>query len=428
MNPILTKRLSWLVAPWVIFLIWALLTEYVYSHAILRRTTEDRIRYNDQLIQTYTRKFGEVPSSLTELRLFAKSLNKVFQPSDAWGGRLEYLRLGRINYTMRSFGEDGVQNTLKSSPDPGVFRWGQMVKDGLVYDYDAGRHQIRPSVVLFAGADDQERRWHAKLFLDAATGLRRILVRSRSIMNLYMLAPHDGIEEFLFLPGGRYIVFSASGSSRYSDGLWIWDLESDSCANLLEFSRTFGSINPAKHAQALFVALANVTISDQGPIVSAFIVPTPTVERDPHDFFHPKNLHQFVIKDGEVTSHLLPDQKTALQKSFFDYEWMGSSTIASKGTGSGVQRVWQQLPRAGAWDEAMTAWQDFASTHSSSPLAPYAVWSLALFYFDAAKESRDSKESEVLKGYGRELSVGLSRMPAAPGWLKWYGASSVAGN
>ena len=67
----------------------------------------------------------------------------------------------------------------------------------------------------------------------------------------------------------------------------------------------------------------------------------------------------------------------------------------------------------------MTSWQEYAVTNAQSPLAAYAVWSLSLFYRDAALEAKGRpKEAVVLKGLSIELSQGVSKMLAAPGWMR----------
>ena len=105
---------------------------------------------------------------------------------------------------------------------------------------------------------------------------------------------------------------------------------------------------------------------------------------------------------------------------------MGASTVASVGEGAALQKAWQRLPRTGKWEQAMQGWQDFAAAHAQSPLAAYAVWSLALFYADAGQQSAaPAKEAEILRGYSRELINGLARMQAAPGWLRSVAASSA---
>lgn len=416
---------SWLI-PWFAAIVWISLGEFARNSNFLRVNTESVIRANDHLIQSYVRKYGEAPPSLNELRFYSRMRGSRYESFDAWGGRFEYLRLGKINYTLRSFGADGIQNRLNSDPDPGVFRWGQMVSQGLQYDGERGLQQARPSVLLFAGADDEKRQWHAKLFLDNASGARRLLVRSRKILNLYMLAPHDGIEEFLWLSGTRdRIVFTASGSSRYADGIWIWDLGTDQSWNLLQFDERSRDLSPANKSRGLYVALSRAEGGDR-PVIAAFVASSAGGPLDAEWFFHPRNLHLFKLRDDENFDHVNPNAEAEHAKSLFDYTWMDQLTVKSGGEGAALQRAWLKLPRTGNWEKAMSRWQDYAATHSQSPLAAYAIWSLAMFYRDAALEaSGRPKEAEILRGYSFELAGALTKMSAAPGWMRAIGVGML---
>jgi len=414
--------LIWLLLPWITLALWIVVGEFGVNQAVLKRTTEETMRSNDAMIQAYARRYGEVPPSLSELRLYAKLRGRQYATTDSWGGRFEYLRLGRVNYTLRSFGEDGLQNTLTTEADPGIFRWGQMVRKGLQYNYTAGERELRPSVILFAGADNAQRTWHGKLFLDSATGARRLLIRNKTILNLYMLAHHDGVEEFLWLPDGQRVAFTASGSQRYSDGLWVWDLRTDQAWNVFELDKSSQDLNPARQAKALHLALAYVSTAQNGdPVIGVYVVASSQLKQVPEEFFHQRNLHTYELLERENFVHRFPGDAANL-KSTFNYEWMGQATVLPEGHGAGLQRAWLKLPRAGNWEDAIGVWQEYAAANAQSPLAAYAIWSLALFYKDAANAlEANPREKSVAAGYSRELSLALSRMIAAPGWMQAVG-------
>lgn len=400
--------------------IWVLLLEIPIFILSLETSTMTMVRQNDKLAQSYVRAWGEAPNSSNDLRLFARSTRRHYFAFDAWGERLEYLRLGKINYTIRSFGGDGVQNRPGMGVDPGVFRWGLMADKGLRYSVDDGAMHARPSVVLFAGADDSKGNWHAKLFVDAVSGSRRLLVRSRHVENFYMLAPHDGVEEFLWIPGEEKIAFTASQSARYADGLYIWDLKKDEATNLFALDGEMSDLNPGGKQRGLYVALSAVR-AIKPPSVSVFAASSSAMILDPGQFFHPQNLHVFEL--GDQVRHVRPRSEGAKQASLFDLEFLGVATVEPGGTGNVLQRAWLKLPLGGDWDKAVMEWQEFASSHGKSQLAPYAVWGIAMFYGEAMKSAgAQSREGRIFYGYSIELGQALSQMSVAPGYIRAIGS------
>lgn len=382
--------------------------------------TYSLIRANDRMVQNYVRAWGEAPPSANDIRLFAWETGRRYASFDVWGERIEYLRLGKVNYTIRSFGSDGVQNRPGTPIDPGIFRWGLMAEQGLRYNDREGAMHARPSVVLFAGADDSAGLWHAKLFVDPVSGSRRLLARSRSHQNLFMLAPHDGVEEFLWVPGQQKIVFSASQSARYADGVYVWDLKTDEAYNLFALDGDMSDLDPGNKQKRLYVALSSVRLSSP-PSVAVFATPATGILLDPNQFFHPRNLHVFVL--GSKVEHLLPEADASSKRSLFNLEFLGMATILPGGNGNALQRSWLKLPMGGDWERAVMAWQEFASAHGKTQLAPYAVWGIAMFYDEAAKVAGSSTQSgQIFHSYSVELGNALGNMPVAPGYARAIGA------
>ena len=399
--------------------LWILASETNLDVRDPMAATNALIRNDDKLVQNHVRAWGEAPESLNELRLFARQTSSRYGAFDAWGERIEYLRLGKVNYTIRSFGADGVQNKPGHEVDPGVFRWGPMEEHGLRYNPEAGAMQPRPSVVLFAGSDDAGDKWHAKLFADPTSGVKRLLVRRRGERNFFLLAPHDGVEEFLWVPGQDKIVFTASQSARYADGVYLWDLNADESLNLLTVDAGAAALDPGNKQQGFYVAMSSMRDSSP-PSVSVFAVPARELLLDPARFFHPSNLHVYTL--GDRITHLGPDTEAAKKSTLYDLSFLGTATISPGGEGTALQKAWLRLPMGGDWEKAVLAWQDFASHHGKTQLAPYAVWGLTMFYGDAAKRAGlGSKDGQIFMSYSVELGRALSNMVAAPGYVRAIG-------
>ena len=399
---------------------WILSVSLQYPLVRARTLTKDMIVATDSVIQNHVRDFGDTPTTINELRLYAMKTAKSYSLYDAWGQRLEYLRLGKVNYLLRSFGADGVQNRPTRSPDIGAYHWGQIAEFGLRYDEQSGVMNPRPSVVLFAGADNSTSTWHAKLFVDPITGSRRLLARSRLKDNLYMLAPHDAVEEFLWIPGQEKIVFTASQSLRYSDGVYVWDLRTDHASNLFALDAEGHDLDPGSKQRRLHVAMSSVSDTNP-PKVAVFATPADQVILNPRQFFHPNNLHVFSLGSA-ITHHSMTSSKSA-QKDLYDLGFLGTVTIARGGEGSPLQKAWLKLPLGGDWEKGVIAWQDFASQNGKTQLAPYAVWGVAIFYQEAAKRAGlRSRAGQIFTSYSVELGAAMTKMIVAPGYVRGIGA------
>jgi hypothetical protein len=391
---------------------WMLRDPYVATNAL--------IASNDRLVQNYVRSYGEAPESLNDLRLYARYTANRYAAFDVWGQRLEYLHLGKVNYTIRSFGDDGIQNHAGQEADPGVFRWGPSEPHGLTYDDANGSKQHRPSVVLFAGADDSTGTWNAKLFVDPITGSRRLLVRRHDSNRFFMLASHDGVEEFLWIPGQQKIVFTASQSVRYSDGAYIWDLTTDESYNLFTLDGDKSDLDPGNKQKNLYLALSYVK-SGVHPEVGIYATLSNSQLLDPAAFFHEQNLHVFTL--GDHVTHVVPKKLTVIKPSDYSVEFLGTGTLQPGGEGSSLQKAWLQLPMGGDWEKAVLSWQEFAEHHNKTQLAPYAIWGIAMFYSEASKAAGvESKNGQIFRSYGIELGRALSSMPVAPGYIRAIGA------
>jgi len=385
-----------------------------------RTATVEMIRLTDNLIQNHVREWGDTPKNFSEIRLYARQRGLTYSAYDAWGERFEYLRLGKVNYLVRSFGSDGVQNSLRGPGDIGAYHWGYMVAKGLRYDDENGAMHPRPSVVLFAGADDASSKWHAKLFVDSLTGVRRLLVRSRERANFFMLAPHDAVEEFLWVPGQAKIVFTASQSARYSDGLYVWDLAKDEASNLFALDPESTDLDPGSKQRRLYLALSSVRNSNP-PTVAVFAAAADEVMLNPNRFFEPSNLHIYSL--GSTVVHTKPKSDFLEKSSLYDVGFLGTETLVAGGEGSPLQKAWLRLPLGGDWEKGVSAWQDFASTYGKSQLTPYAVWGVAMFYQEAAKRAGpSSRTGQIFNSYSVELGTAMSKMIVAPGYVRGIGA------
>jgi len=420
-------------------------------------TTSERLIAAEHLVEVFIKELGEVPPSLAELKVFARATGRSINLHDGWGARFDYLRLDSRHFVLRSFGRDGLQNTLVSAPDEGVFRSGTLPTTSLVAKW---RTRFEPQgypAAMLLGADSPNHVWHARLFVDPLAGTRRLLVRRRDTTNLHMFAPHDSVEEFLWLPGGHQLVFTATGSARWRDGIWLWNLLNDSIVNLLDANAASNdqqagarpSGQPGTPTSATpnqwFLSLLGVTVAPQ--VVYAAVVPRGVdAPLDPAVLYSAAAIRAWVIADPTDDETVRPvpvdlpqsvtttDILARISKSASggdddpgnpkDLREDGESADTVAGTRT--QKTWAALPRSGNKEQVLGAWSDFAEKNAASPLFPYALWQLTGFYAEASRisqeqalSSADGKNpSEALRTFGAEIAKAASALPMAPLYVR----------
>jgi hypothetical protein len=225
--------INWHLLVWIFCSVW-LLTIYPQGFEYRGEETTNRVlAENHRILQSFVRVWADTPHSAAELAAFSKGS---FQFFDGYGHTIEYLRLSEENFLLRSFGQDGRQNILFRKADPGIHSLGQIPEGSLVYKPkgEESRWRIYPFPLL-EGSFSPNGDWYAQVFADPITAQRKLLVR-HSEKPIYLIARHDFVEEFLWLPNSHSLVFTASMSGSYGSGLYVWDLSSDRSTNFHNFS------------------------------------------------------------------------------------------------------------------------------------------------------------------------------------------------
>ncbi len=392
-----------------------------------QKDTRDALAEVNKTLRGFLEKNKQTPSDLNVLRAYAKAERKPFTAYDAYGARLDYVRLGEERYILRSFGEDGVQNSLDSAPDLGIVHWGVRARTGLNYRYtSAPQLDIFPAVLL-EGADSPNRQWLARLFIDPATRDRRLVVRHKSKSDLFMVAQHAGVEEFLWMPSGYQVVFTATGDHRYRDGIFLWDLVEDRLTNLLDLTSgdLAGTLSPTGRPAKLALSLAGVSVG--GPTVYAYFADRRDVPIDPAVFFSKARLLTFVVpeKKGASMRHVptanadvTPGTPPFTRLLDLTTHVHGEKQLATGGLK--VQRTWLRLKLQGDMEKVLLAWHGFSEHQAGSPLFPYCLWFLSSIYSESFSvlASGQSRDADVLRTYGTEVARALVNYPLTPSYLR----------
>jgi hypothetical protein len=405
---------------WVAPAAWVSLTPPFSAPLTPVGDTRAALKDSRDALKTYVEQRGKTPTDGAELRAWSRAEGRRTASYDGWGQRISYLRLDDRHYLLRSFGADGVQNTVGTETDMGFVHWGESAANGLSYRMTPSLDPDLYPAALLAGADAPNGgAWHARVFVDPVNQVRQLVVRHRTKEGVFLVARHDAVEEFLWLPDGERLVFSATGSTRHRDGLFLWDLRDDSVVNLFDLVPDSVPISPAARGHGLFLALAGV--AESGPTVAAWMAPRHDGSLDPRTFFTPEKLVAFKVpaKGGQALQFTPTVFSPTVQP--LDRTYSTSGRIVGKGTSS--QRTWLSLPLSGDVEQVLLAWHRHSERAARSPLFPYGLWVLASLYGDsyALMLDKGSKDADVLRTFGTEIARALVNYPLAPSYLKGLG-------
>lgn len=392
------------------------------------KITRERLSILNQGIKAFRSKYNAVPLDLTVLRAFAGAEGLDFSGYDSFGQRFQYVRLSPSNYLLRSFGSDGVQNTFGSASDMGVARWGKVPGISPSYRYNSLEPLGYYPAGLLIGADSLQRAWVGKLFVDSDANTRQLVVRHRRKNGLFMMAPHDQVEEFLWLPNGEQLIYTASGSQRHRDGVYLWNLPRDEIMNLLDVAERSLPMSPSSRAAGFFLSLAGITpaTNERPPVVYVYFGVRTDGPLAPQVFFSPEQTIAFAIPDVTQAGNPGP---SFVGKSApgIDRKWKGPlgsplALTARLDPSGGIpsQREWLELPVRGDPEQVLLAWHRFIDRNAANPLFPYSLWVLSSLYGESYENLRSTQphDADVLRTYGTEIARALINYPMSPTYIR----------
>lgn len=415
-------RFPWLfVISTSLALLWLGLSPPFYKPSNLASRSKKQLQALFEVSQNYLKEHREAPPSLAELRAYALLADQRPSTHDAYGQRFDLLRLDTNHFILRSFGSDGVQNHLQSPPDIVQARLGSVGGEAPRSRYAIGFAPGFYPAVLLSAADAPNRKAVAKLYVDAKQGLRTLVVKQRDKPGMIMTAPHDGVEEFLWLPGGERLVYTATESSRHRDGVYLWSLESDAIINLMDTAR--GQLPLAPHAKdkgTYFLSLAGISAMDQEQksTIRVWFAPRGDEALDPRVFFSQNSLLSFAV-DQHGLARFVPQARAAPSLvSPLDKPLDLKAGIDIDGADRDQQQ-WLGLPSTGDMEQVLLRWHAYADS-AAEVRYPYALWLLTTLYNQCfAKLRHDGlKDAEIIRAYGTEVARALLQEHLAPAYLR----------
>lgn len=415
------KVLPLLATIWGASVVWVMASPPLRAPTTPIKVSKEYLSQNITVLRLFFTENKEPPISLNHLRLWAISKKLSFHSYDGFAERFDYQRLSHKQYYIRSFGKKGQEANMLQSPNPAYLRWGKRAETGIRYKFpDNPQLKFYPAAML-ASSESPNGVWRAKLFVDDATHKKHLIVRDSRHKNLFMVAEHDSVEEYLWLSSGYEIVFSATSSENYRDGIYIWNLTTGEHTNLIDKLGRDGPVPPSDTGLKIHVSLSGIDVT--GPTVFAFVGENLGGAVNPFNFYSPNNFYGIKIPDEKDAKLSLKNYSNIhLPSPFSVYlDLVDNLDVAKKGLNT--QQEWLSLPHIGSVEPVLTQWQSYLTNDTNSSLLPYGLWYLSLLYNQAylSNSNLAQKDLETLRTFGSEISTTLANLKTAPSYLRAMG-------
>lgn len=344
-----------------------------------------------------------------QLRLFALDRGINWSMYDGYSSRLRYDRVSDTKYYIGSVAYPKIQERKGHQ-----YHNLKEIYAGLESN---GQQAFTPFVslaILQEGYKITEKKV-ARVESSRQEHKRTLVVSGRSKYSL-QIAPHGHVEEFVWISRNR-IIYTATNDEKAPDGVYLWDLETDTTTNLLsrltnDFKINSGRVDPryymsllGKSQKQLYIV---ITLNDGRGL-------------NPADFYTPRNLYQVSLKNPR---NLIKTEGTNVPKLSFGPTALES--ITSKLNPRSPQKAWLELPLNGNPQKILEAWQNYSLKFSSSSTYPYALYWLACIYKEAYVSLSDPNQHEnnglkALETFGLEINNSLINTKSTPNYLKAFG-------
>lgn len=398
-------------------ILWLLALALTESGLIHRSDVTPTLNETAQWIEKFQKEFQRLPWSLAEIRLYAKSYEAPYTPYDNFGLRLQYLPLKENSYLLKSFSSDATENLYGSAPDEQILVGLSSAQQGLQALFPNKSQPMIYQGGFLAGLRAPSTGLIARLEVNSLLRTRYLLVQDPKESRFSMISFHDAVEEFLWLPSGHEIVYTAQGSERYEDGIFYWNLQDGSIHNI--FSELKRDMWPnAGPDDSFFLSLSH--ISAQPPLLYILAQPAGRSGLDPKDFYRFSNLYAVGLTAEQLQNPVFQRISSNVDYSAFDYAVSHISLIDEGHKGDLVQEEWLALMLSGDAEQLIDQWQTFSSKHSQSPLLPYSLWWLVSIYNDTFRQFQENQheEAHVIRNFGIEIAEALAALPTAPYHLR----------
>ena len=376
-------------------------------------STVEKLKLMQLAVDRFKQTYRRLPESSSEIRSFLLSMGIDFHPYDAFGMRIQYMPLSESEYFVKSFGSDQMINSPDGERDL------TLVKMKALQRIPAGQTDLGDRLmhlfpgILLEGNRPPEKPYFARIVAEEITHTKKLIVRGIRDGNFIISSFHDSVEEFLWLGDGKTIVFSANGSSRYQDGIYIWDIESNSTSNIL--GKLQDKYFPDGNGKFYF-SLSKSRLKNNK--VYFFAKPMMQAALDPAEFYTNPYFFELVLGEQSFTIN-----NFKRPQSLFEFKVNPMDQIKVSPLALDIQKDWKTLKVAGDITETIQEWQSFCAKYASSPTFPYCLFWLSSLYADAATVLQENhpRESKIMINYAREAAQLLDQQVNAPEYLRSFG-------
>lgn len=374
-------------------------------------------RAGSQIIR-FQKDQNRLPENLSELRAFGYAQNDKPDIYDNYGSRLFYQPLSEKSFVIKSFGRDRTENTILISKDESFSHNVLAPPRGLKVNLSKESRLNFFQATALDGSEAPKGELFASLHTRFSGGEKRLVVQSFKDKQFFMLSVQDAVEEFLWLPSGTELMFSALGSSRYEDGLYYWNLQTNQVKNVLPDlkKKYFPKLG---EDQKLLLSLSHASAKPDFLYILATPMPD-SGELDPKEFYRYQNFYALNPKADFSAERVLAEGDF----NIFDYDLDHRALInpAESVMALPAQKAWLDLSMSGDKQSLLESWQAYASTYSTSASLPYALWWLGSIYNDTYRDllKLQPENARTIRNFALEIADALSQLPSGPFYIRAF--------
>jgi hypothetical protein len=390
----------------VIAILWGLFTFVVPSFVNNPKdVTVTNIEKLEECLNLFETEYIDIPEDPSELKAFCSIKYMWISFKDGYHSDFEYINLDGKDWILRSFSEEKKENTLVSEKN---FVKTSLQSSSFAIEQPDFTKILNYPFVMVEGAFSNDKKFSAHLFVNKEK--KTLVVRNSFDNNFFMIADHDHVDEFMWLPDNEHIVFSATKSLRYADGIYLWNLKTNNFENILYISQKFSHL---VHKKKWYLSL--IGYNPKNYSLWFYVKENNKQILDAQELFSNESINFIVLtgkQKGVYSSDLNLDEVSPpnYSTSFFDRKNCPSNNK--------IQKQWCSLPLQGSANKALIVWEKFIDKYPNKSLSLYAMWFLLSLYMDIMAELPDSSQLKVkMKSSALKYIIKAKSYTTLPSWM-----------